>query len=354
MSPFRIYNDYEDATIVSNIFIDEYMKDANDAQIKIYLYLIRMISVNKATSIASVADEFNYTEKDIIRALKYWEKNNLLGIEYDEQKNPVGIHLKKISSRDKNANIMKLPAKETANGACADGACADGAFAKDAFAKREYSLDDLKAFKETEETSQLIFVVEKYLGKTLSPSDIKSILFYMDILNFSSDLIDYLIQYCVERGKKDFRYIEKVAISWAEEGITTPKQAARAARKYDKIVYDVMKALGKQANPTKAEADYIIRWVREFGFGPDIIYEACERTVLAVDNHRFEYCNKILSNWKNQDVRTKADILQIDLAHAKKPGSGANLKTSGKVNMFHQFKQNTYDFEALEKEIISN
>jgi len=335
MSPFRIYNDYEDATIVSNIFIDEYMKDANYAQIKVYLYLIRMISANKPTSIADVAEKFNFTENDVILALKYWEKKNLLGLEYDENKNPVVIHLKKISSqkRPQTINITPLPVPEVV---------------KEPFAKREYSLDELKAFKDSEETAQLIFVVEKYLGKTLSPSDIKSILFFTDVLNFSGDLIDYLIQYCVERGKKSFNYIEKVAISWAEEGITTPKQAAKAARKYDKIVYDVMKALGKQSNPTKAEADYIMRWVREFGFSADIIYEACERTVLAVDTHRFDYCNKILSNWKAQDVHHKSDIQKLDNAYTRKR-VGSPATTS-----FNQFKHNMYDFEALEKEIISN
>ncbi|MCL2718545.1 MAG: DnaD domain protein [Lachnospiraceae bacterium] len=338
MSPFRIYNDCEDATIVSNIFIDEYMKDANYAQVKIYLYLIRMISANKDTNIADIADKFNYTEEDTERALKHWEKNGLLGLEYDEHKNIIGIHRKNVPTRNKPVPTDMAPIPEAE---------------KDVFAKRVYSLDELKAFKETEETSQLLFVAEKYLGKTLSPSDIKTILFFIDVLNFSSDLIDYLIQYCVERGKKDFRYIEKVAISWAEEGITTPKQAAKSARKYDKIVYDVMKALGKQSSPTKAEADYIMRWVREFGFSAEIIYEACERTVLAVDNHRFDYCNKILANWKSQNVNNMADIQRVDAAFTRKPAAGGN-KNNGKTTLFNQFKQNHYDFEALEREIRSN
>ena len=42
-------------------------------------------------------------------------------------------------------------------------------------------------------------------------------------------MIDYLLQYCVDRGKKDFRYIKKVAENWAESGISTPLQAEQAA-----------------------------------------------------------------------------------------------------------------------------
>ena len=64
MSPLTIYKDnYSDATVISNCFIDEYMKDANDAQLKIYLYLIRMVSANLPISISDIADKFNLTER---------------------------------------------------------------------------------------------------------------------------------------------------------------------------------------------------------------------------------------------------------------------------------------------------
>ena len=94
MDHLRIYKDnYTDATAVSNIFIDEYMKDANDAQLKVYLYLIRMMNANLPISISDIADKFNHTEKEVLRALRYWEKNRLLSLEYDEERNLSGIHL---------------------------------------------------------------------------------------------------------------------------------------------------------------------------------------------------------------------------------------------------------------------
>ena len=79
-------------------------------------------------------------------------------------------------------------------------------------------------------------MAEQYLRKTLSANDVRTILFISDRLAFSEDLIDYLIQYCVDHGKKDLRYIEKVAISWAQQGVTTPGQAAGMAGKYDRNV----------------------------------------------------------------------------------------------------------------------
>ena len=60
-------------TVLSNLFIDEYMKDANDAQLKVYLYLARMLQAHAPVSISEIADRFNHTEKDVMRALRYWE-----------------------------------------------------------------------------------------------------------------------------------------------------------------------------------------------------------------------------------------------------------------------------------------
>ena len=94
MSRLTIYrDDYSDATIVSNQFIDEYMENANDAQIKVYLYLLRMMHANLPTSISDIADKFNHTEKDVVRALSYWEKKNLVRIEYDENGEILALHM---------------------------------------------------------------------------------------------------------------------------------------------------------------------------------------------------------------------------------------------------------------------
>ncbi|MCM1120189.1 MAG: DnaD domain protein [bacterium] len=339
MAGLTIYKDnYIESTAVSNSFIDKYMKDANDAQLKIYLYLLRMIHANLPFSVSDIADKFNHTEKDVLRALIYWEKQKLLTLDYDDDKNLVGIHLCEQSPAGVSAGqgaAAALQPPET-----------------DPYAKPSYSADRLRSFKEQDNIAQLLFVAQVYVGRTLTASDMKTILYLSDVLHFSDDLIDYLIQYCVDLGKKDFRYMEKVAVSWAQQGISTPKQAQKAALKYDKSVYAIMNELGKSTSPTSKELEYINRWTREYGFSTDIIFEACERTVLAVDKHRFEYAEGILSSWHRENVQHKADIKRVDEQYQKQKGTPSR---SGIVsNKFNQFKQNAYDFEELERELISN
>lgn len=364
MGTFTIYqDDYVDSTVISNKFIDDYMKDANDAQIKVYLYLIRMMSANKATSVSEIADKFNHTEKDVMRALKYWEKAQLLSLDYDSAKKLCGIHLRDLGKPEPSANapITKEAEKAAEKASSAPTVKAAGSApvvsivtrqVEEPFTKPSYSADDVRAFQKQDSAAQLIFIAESYIGRPLTAGDMKSILYFSECLHFSDDLIDYLIQYCVDRGKKDFKYIEAVALNWAKSGITTPKQAEKFAAKYDKSVYTIMKELGKNSVPTSKELEYINRWLKEYDFSSDIISEACERTVMATDSHRFEYAEGILSNWKKENVRQKSDIQRIDDLYQKRKQTKASNTVSAN-NRFNQFAQRDYDFEELEAKLLS-
>lgn len=371
MARLTIYKDNPaEVTPLSNLFIDEYMKDANDAQLKVYLYLIRMMNAHQATSVSDIADKFNHTEKDVVRALKYWEQQQLLDLDYDGNQNLVGIRIRELNAQPTRdytqtlvtstfvpaPTILQQPrAFATVPVAAPEGSPMDAPAQEDkpTFEKPVYSADQLREFKNRQDTAQLLFIAETYIGKPLTPSEIKTILYFTDVLGFSDDLIDYLLQYCVDKGKKDFKYIEKVAVNWAEQGITTPKQAQKVSSRYDKSVYTIMNELGKNGSPTAKEMEYISRWTKDYGFSTDIIIEACERTVMATDRHRFEYAESILSSWREQNVHHKSDIVKIDdMYQQRKKNTTASAKPAS--NRFTQFTQNSYDFETLEQELLSN
>lgn len=286
---FTIYNDYgADATLVPNLFIDEYMTNANDAQIKVYLYLLRMMGLRRAASISDMAEKFNHTEREVLRSLRYWEKQGLLTLEYDEDGYLAGIHLCEIRPK-KHAQSISSPSRmislstgevpldsapagadssedrgETVSSSAASPAhlqseglhagldsgqspdhrrdaqvsriSADSSAAghftperRHTGRRRKTSQAALEAYRSNEDRAQLLFIIEQYIGKPLSVNEMQVVYYISEELKFSDSLIDYLVQYCVDRGKKDFRYIEKVAVNWSEHGITTPKQAERAA-----------------------------------------------------------------------------------------------------------------------------
>ena len=348
-----------DFTVLSNRFIDEYMVLANDAQIKIYLYLLRMSGANLPFGIADIADHFNFMEKDVLRALCYWEKNHLLSLDFDSAHNVKAIRILPLPSKEsfvssdatsplsqiQQAEIVPLAPKLMVSNALPESS--------EHVEKPNYNADDLVAFKNNNETSQIIFIAESYTGKPLSASDMQTLLYLYDKLGFSIDLIDYLIQYCVGRGKKQFSYIQKVAINWYDSHITTVEQAKNHTGKYDKSVYTIMKALGKNADPTTPEIAFIRKWSQEWGFSLDLILKACERTVLNTDNHRFEYTNGILSKWHAANVKSLQDVDTLEEKHhttTKTSSKNAGNPKGG----FNDFSQRSYDYEELEKALLKS
>ena len=351
----------EDSTYVSNIFIDEYMQDANDEQIKIYLFLLRMMSANLPTSVEALADKFNHTESDVIRSLKYWEKKGLISLEYDTSQNLTGIHMEDIVA-SQHRRYGRRRGDSVQNQAAAPVVAPVAAPAPVAPPKA--------VKKEATDVSNLLFIAEQYFGRTLTSTEMQTICYIHDDLAFSDDLLDYLMQYCVDNHKKDFRYMEKVAINWNQQGIKTPKQARAEIFKHDSDFIAIMKALGMENSPTEKETNFILKWRGELGFSMDIILEACDRTVMATQKNRLKYCDSILRSWHEKGVSTREDIARLDAdftADLKKRSKASvssidsklrvgesSIRLGGTQNRFNQFQQNTYDFVELEKKLLDN
>ena len=351
MANINLYSDrHMSATSVSNIFIDEYMSDANGEFVKIYLYLLRQLSApDSVFSLSAIADKFEHTEKDVRRALSYWERMQLLRLDYDESENLSGIHLldthsKKAGMQDTRNEEPAPVKKDTAPPPKKDSAAV----------KKTYSADDIKQFREQETIAELLFITERYLGRMLSPTDLNLILYWYDGLKFSADLIEYLIEHCVSKGHKSIRYIDKVALAWASEQIRTVEQAKAAAGQYSKSCFAVMKAMGITGRSlVSSETAYIEKWKSEYGFSLEMIAAACERTLSAIHQPSFEYADTILSNWKKNQVRTLEDAAKSDDAFQKKKKSSAAGARNVSKNKFNNFDQRSYDYDQMEKMLLT-
>ena len=102
MGQFIIHNDFPgDFTLVSNYFLDTYMPQANGEFVKIYLWLLRSASVSgSALELSSIADIFNCTENDVLRALKYWKNTGVLDVTFDGRGNLKELRLRSLTLPD--------------------------------------------------------------------------------------------------------------------------------------------------------------------------------------------------------------------------------------------------------------
>lgn len=407
------------ATIVSNYFLDEYMPNANGEFVKIYLYLLRALSSpDMDISICHIADIFNHTEKDVVRALRYWEQIGLLDLKFDSNKVLTNIKMKPLitdytttdgsnieistfaapksqpvarihnemtdnhrnSALTGNRMDSELPVNHMDNdnmntdniatdNMAPDNILSDKAsatlksfnMAQPDFSKKVYTANEISSFNEKSEVVEFMYIAQKLLGKTLSASDVNTLLFFYDVLGFDSDLIVYLLEYAISNNHRQMRYIEKTAISWANEGIDTVDKAKASTELYSSRCYPVLKAFGISGrNPGAGEKALIVKWTDSYGFPMDIVLDACNRTMNTIHQPSFEYADSILTKWKEKGIRTLSDVKLLDGEHQKnkaayKKNQTDNNETSARPkNSFNNFNQRTYNYESLEKELLNN
>lgn len=382
-----------DATVLPNLFIDRYMPKANGEFVKVYIYLLRMLGrPEEAFGLSQMADSLFCTEGDILRALKYWENEKLVSLLYEEAEltgitllapwNETDMLAAVSPKKHYNASFLRedpapyhTGSSEPAGTGAADDT-GDTPFPADGPAiygtdtplpavssqpvseRKTLTPDRVKELKQNEDIIQLLYIAEQYLGKTLTPTETRKILFFYDELHMSVDLIDYLIEYCVGRDHRSIRYIETVAMAWKEEGITTVEMAKDSTSRYSKEYFSVLKAMGiTNRNPSDVEISLINTWTKDYGFTMDLIQEACSRTVLQTGQPSFPYADKILQRWKDKSIRTLEDVRVQDAQHQKRKLEKAAVKPphpkASAPNRFNNFHQRNYDFAEYEKKLLN-
>ena len=351
-------------TVLSNIFIDQYMPGAGGEFVKVYIYLLRLLADPSASvCLPLLADRLNCTEGDISRALKYWSNEGLLILETDPSGELTGItltepspdtqmELKATVSVPQSALAATAPISQTVSAATVSTPQPDTAPSRSASALTPARIKELK---ENEDVAQLIYICEQYLGKTLTPTDTRKILFFYDELKMSVDLIDFLIQYCVGRGHKSMRYIETVAMAWSKEGITTVEMAKDSTSRYGRDYFTILKAMGiTNRNPVDSEIVMMDTWLKDYGFSMDMIQEACSRTIMQTGQPSFQYAHKILTGWFKKGALTPEAVHALDVQHQKRSQDSSRSRTQApkSSNRFNNFQQRNYDFKELEKQLL--
>ena len=382
-------------TAVANEFIDTYMAAANGEYVKVYLYVLR--HQGEDITIELIADALNHTESDVRRALSYWKKAG--GLTDSEQGQPVqGEPVRPESgghtfTRGQDGGQAAVPdlrlepfQRETGTAGRAEVRGMTGmrepAVVQEPAGVRErtettgqedgcipvYSTEQVNRLAQDEEFSQLLYIAQKYMNKVFTPRDCQVFAYLYEGLSMSSELLEYLVEYCVQNGHISVRYMETVAMSWHEKGIRTALEAKDYSASYNRDSFAVMKAFGiNNRKPAAPEQKLMDKWFRDYGFSREVVLEACSRTITAIHNPSFQYADKILSDWQKAGVRGLADIKDLDAKRtaareesgesrekrlqkydsgvsSARQGSGARKNSS---NQFHNFKQRDTDHDAL-------
>lgn len=381
------------ATLVANEFIDEYMAQANGEYVKVYLYLLR--HQEREVSVSEIADALNHTEGDIRRALTYWKKAgvlvedggkrhkrnagdvsgasesgeedmygkkaaNVFGVRRSDDRNSYGGKESGMSGarksgeedayREKATDMSDVrvsggreagkTVKETDGRQLEDRIQSDRAgidsLSDDKTSEQKrpvYTPEQMKQLSATEEDfSQLLYIAQKYMNIAFTYRECEVFAYLYDGLHLSAELLEYLVEYCVQNGHTSMRYLETVGINWHKKGINTVEAAKQYTASYSAEGFAVMRAFGiSDRRPGDSEMEMIRRWFREWGFTKELVMEACARTLKSTNKPSFAYADRILLEWKKTNVRTMEDVRKRDAQHEELMGSASQAQNAGKT-----------------------
>ena len=184
-----------------------------------------------------------------------------------------------------------------------------------------YSTDDISSELTTEgsQFKALLEEVEHLLGKTCSLAETRTLLELYDHLAMPAEVLLLITARKIEEIQQQFgpgrrprmSEIKAMAYQWKKLGVDNLAAAEERLKRLDYLKSQegaLLQAVGITSRTAlSAEQRYLHQWV-EWGFGPDGVRMAYERTVLRKGGMNWGYCNGILRRWNEKNAHTPDEI----------------------------------------------
>lgn len=326
---------------VPSKIVDEGLKMSDGVKLKVLLYVLRNADKELENTDISKGTGVNVT--DIPEALDYWVSLGILSKCEDTYSFPEEIIEKEFENNNSDADkVFSSDKKEEAVSELPPNLNDEKKDSKPekkqhftvtrpqkpdyVFTSQRLAVDEELAF--------LVNEVQSVFGKTLSNSDIATLLMLKDTCGLPLDVILMLIQYCISIGKSNMRSVEKIGIGWADDGIYTLEAAdnkIRQIKQSGKNFSIVSSAFGLSnvGSPTKKQLEYGDKWVGEWKFSPEMLREAYERCVDTKGVMNYKYIDGILKRWHANKICNINDLITFDKLSSKQ---GEKKKSSSSID----------------------
>ncbi|MEG1719111.1 MAG: DnaD domain protein [Clostridia bacterium] len=306
-----------DFILIPSFIISRYLTKATHTQMIVLLFILG----NNATTanVKEIAEDLKITEEEFNLAVTFWVSEGVL------VKNGANVSLFNVNgNKDSSINYDE----ETIT----------------------YKKNNNKEF------ASLLSTAEKILNKgPFYKNEASFILNLMENIGLDSSVIVILLEYCTSINKKGYAYINKVAKTWEEEGITTYKLACDYVEKEkekNKVVFDIVSIYrNPKANPiTEKEKKNVEKWIYTYHYTEEIISKAYDTTLDTIGEFSPNYFSKIINNWYESGYKTIDDINnEKKPEYKKKIKKVKNEKTSYNVDENFKLSWNIVNSESEEK-----
>ena len=274
---------------VYNSFIDNFIKDANPSYIKVYLYILRHVNSNHKITLLQISKDVGLIKSDVISALKYWHEKHV--IYYNDDPDNIAIE------------ILNLGYSDECQAEVSDSKSVEDEKKKTSYpplsvASSYNASSVVKAVNADKSLANLFSIIQQMLNKNLSSNDYKIIYSFIDYLKLPESVILILFEHCISNNKTSMRYIETIAYSWYDSGITTLEKAEAYVKSKNELqsvqsyYKQKFKITGREL--VDSEVNFLLSWVNDIKADEELIMSAYERTVMNIGKISFSYMDTII------------------------------------------------------------
>ena len=296
-------------TEIPDIFFTEYLAMAPGNYVKVYLYMLFLSKYDKEIKLNDLSKKLSLDFKTIQEALKFWEENELI------IKKNNGYILSNIQEKE----LLKIYSPKLTS-----------------------SPEDIKKSAKNQYRAKAIENINsQFFQGIMSPSWYNDIDLWFNKYGFDEQVMLALFNYCYDRSALHKNYIQAVANAWNKNNIKTFTDLDLYFEKQEKlnvIKKSISKKLRLSRGLTEYEEAFIQKWTVDYGYSLEIIEIALKKTT-SKSNPSFDYLDKIISDWKEKNLKTTNDIEQY-LENMKQKNK--NIKELEKATGHNTYIQRNY------------
>lgn len=313
--------------------VDNHIKLAGSAQLKVLLWLLR--GGQGSFDAESCSKAIGLSPADCSDALQYWFATGILLSPGVERSVPA-------EKKEEPEQKEKAPRQESETASASVASVSAVSAARPRPVKPQMK-EVIKRQKESSEFAYLLETASARLGRPVSQGDMETLLYLYDTAGIPVEVILMVIEYAISEGKYHMRYIEKVALDWADRGINTMSAAEEylcAIERRRQSWEKVSTVLGLTQSPTIAESDAAERWIFDWKMDEGLLRLAYGKCVEATGKFKHSYVDKVLERWRMDGIDT------VEKAMAER--NSAKHKGKGKEK-----KETSFDLDEYEKMVTN-
>ncbi|MDR0314553.1 MAG: DnaD domain protein [Oscillospiraceae bacterium] len=320
-------NAWADVFALPAQIVDNHIKMASGAQLKVLLWIVRHNAEN--FDLNDISKAIGLSAEDIKDNVQYWVESGIVccgseDLKILEKPEPYKDH-KEISKKQENGPQKQLEPLP------------DITPTYEQVASR---------IEESQELKYLCLETQIKLGRTIGYDTQALLLMAHDNYGLPAEVILTIIEYAVSLGKTSKAYMAKVFKDWGEREIDTLEKADEQLQRIceDQTRWKKFAGLFSFDPPkfTDKRSQYLREWNKTLGFTLEMIFTAYEETLNKINKINFAYTDSILKSWHEQEFKTPDDVLKAQRERLKQyKADSTTSKNSG--------KKASYDWSKYEK-----